>query len=288
MEPLFYSLATLLVWIAASVVYHLVMVFIAGAFGIRTRTVRIGFGPTLFHKQVGNWIFSLGAIPAGGYTQFHGYDEHGNDEQGEEYLANAEPPIPASSLWRNARPLAQMLTILSGPLSIVLLSAICLAVPVLMGGRQLGVSSTEQANIHPTGVPGLTLYDQPATSEGQVSLFRETVVEWTLRLATFQSMDGWGGLIAFFWTCGGVGALSFGAWLSSTGVLLLGFGLFNLLPVPVLNGFTFLMTAIRGATGRKVPENVRIGFTYVGLVAVLLFLGRALWVDYRWLERLFS
>ena len=53
---------------------------VAGYFGIRTRRVRIGYGPTLFTWAGQNWNLEFGALLAGGYTQFVGSEEAANDK----------------------------------------------------------------------------------------------------------------------------------------------------------------------------------------------------------------
>jgi membrane-associated protease RseP (regulator of RpoE activity) len=131
----------------------------------------------------------------------------------------------------------------------------------------------------------LTLRGQPAYWGAQGVLFRDTALEFSLRLVSFQSLEGWGGLVAFFVTCGALGTLSFEAWLSAVGVTLLWFGAFNLLPVPLLNGFHLLQALGRWVTGRDLPENARLALTYVSLLAMLVLLGRATWVALRWLWR---
>src|SRR5262249_55006986 len=148
---------------------------------------------------------------------------------------------------------------------------------------QLETCAAEESQVVPCGVPGLRLGDEPASWQAQAALFRETAVEFFIRLITFQSLDGWGGLGAFIVTSGPLGELSFAAWLSAIGVVVLGIGAFNLLPVPTLIGFEFLRALGRWVTGRGVPENVRIASTWAGLLAILILSGRAAWVDLRWL-----
>jgi membrane-associated protease RseP (regulator of RpoE activity) len=280
MELALYSLAALLVWIAAIVVFHLTIAFVGTFFGIRVREVGIGYGPTVLKKVGPNWTFRVAAIPLAGYTQFHGFDDLAPDD-----MPVLQDGSPQAGGYRDASPLAQMLTVLSGPLAVALLGVVCIAAPIWVGARQLEACSSDESFVHPCGVRGLRLGHEPVSWQSQIALFRDTAVEFTIRLATFRSLDGWGALVAFFLTAGGVGVLSFAGWLSSIGVLLLWVGAFNLLPVPGLNGFQFLLALGRWASGRALPEKARIAMTYVGLLAILVFSGRVAWVDLRWLWR---
>jgi regulator of sigma E protease len=50
-------------------------------FSIDTPSFSIGFGPRLISKKIGNTVFSLSAIPLGGYVEIAGNEEIGQGEQ---------------------------------------------------------------------------------------------------------------------------------------------------------------------------------------------------------------
>lgn len=52
-------------------------------FGVRTPSFSIGFGPQLLKKKIGDTIFTLSAIPFGGYVEIAGSEEIGQGEQKE-------------------------------------------------------------------------------------------------------------------------------------------------------------------------------------------------------------
>jgi regulator of sigma E protease len=52
-------------------------------FGVRTPSFSIGFGPQLLSKKIGDTVFSLSAIPLGGYVEVTGMAEMGQGEQKE-------------------------------------------------------------------------------------------------------------------------------------------------------------------------------------------------------------
>lgn len=52
-------------------------------FGVRTPSFSIGFGPQLLKKKIGDTLFTLSAIPFGGYVEIAGSEEPGQGEQKE-------------------------------------------------------------------------------------------------------------------------------------------------------------------------------------------------------------
>lgn len=78
------------------------------------------------------------------------------------------------------------------------------------------------------------------------------------------------------------GSLEFLAFIS------LQLGIFNLLPIPVLDGGHVLFLGIEGTMRRDLPERVKERVTMVGLVALLLFFVVVFYFDVDKLRRLFS
>jgi regulator of sigma E protease len=52
-------------------------------FGIRTPSFSIGFGPQLLKKKIGDTVFTLSALPFGGYVEIAGSEEPGQGDQSE-------------------------------------------------------------------------------------------------------------------------------------------------------------------------------------------------------------
>ena len=52
-------------------------------FGVKTPSFSIGFGPQLLKKKIGDTVFTLSAIPFGGYVEIAGSEEPGQGEQKE-------------------------------------------------------------------------------------------------------------------------------------------------------------------------------------------------------------
>ena len=57
-------------------------------FSIRTPSFSIGFGPKIFSRKIGDTLFSLSAIPLGGYVEIAGAAEVGQGEQKDAYATD--------------------------------------------------------------------------------------------------------------------------------------------------------------------------------------------------------
>jgi membrane-associated protease RseP (regulator of RpoE activity) len=56
----------------------------------------------------------------------------------------------------------------------------------------------------------------------------------------------------------------------------------NLLPIPCLNGFHFLTALFEELTGQRIRFGIKLALTYVGLLGLMVFMPRAVWIDLRW------
>lgn len=75
-------------------------------FRVKTPSFSIGFGPKLISKQIGDTLFSISAIPFGGYVEIAGIEEVG---QGEQKEAKRQDDVSFTT-----KPYYQKLLILSG------------------------------------------------------------------------------------------------------------------------------------------------------------------------------
>jgi len=75
-------------------------------FRVKTPSFSIGFGPKLINKQIGDTLFSISAIPFGGYVEIAGIQEVGQGEQKEAFRRD--------ELSFSEKPYYQKLIILSG------------------------------------------------------------------------------------------------------------------------------------------------------------------------------
>jgi membrane-associated protease RseP (regulator of RpoE activity) len=269
---LLYALAAYLMIYVALGVYHAPIAYLGVRCGLIIEGMQFGYGPILYRRQFDGWELAIKLVPFGGYTEFK-MDETPQEE---------DQPEGSGRLEGLSGLTAAGITV-SGPVVTALLGLAVAGLPVWAGADQLVVTAPADSMVHPCAVPGLALRGEPSTWDGQYTLFRETAVEFTLRLVTFQSLSEWGGLFGFIVTCGGVGALSAWAWLSSVGVVLVWIGLVNLLPVPPLNGYHALCGVYKAITGKPLSKRWRMALIWIGVLVMLVLTVRTMWIDVRWL-----
>lgn len=95
-------------------------------FKIRTPSFSIGFGPHLISKKIGGTLFSISAIPLGGYVEIAGAAEVGQGEQ-QEALARDEHSFAAKPFW-------QKFLVMSGGILFNMIFAYTIMIFVCMAG----------------------------------------------------------------------------------------------------------------------------------------------------------
>jgi regulator of sigma E protease len=84
-------------------------------FNVKTPSFSIGFGPRLISKKIGDTVFSLSAIPLGGYVEIAGSAEMGQGDQKEAHVTD-ESSFATKPYW-------QKITIMLGGISFNLIFA---------------------------------------------------------------------------------------------------------------------------------------------------------------------
>jgi membrane-associated protease RseP (regulator of RpoE activity) len=253
-------------------VYVLAIDFAARAFRITPCEVKVGFGKSLCSFKVGATVYALGWVPLGGYTKFLNEDDKDS--------AGIDPRLEPGRFLASS-PFVRMSVMMAGPLSSLLLGLILLGVPVMTESNQLALTTQEKSIIQPCSFTGLTVLPQPSTWEGQWQFFRDTWLDLIRRLFLFESLDGRAYLVGFFVTSGLAAEISVSAWMTMMASLALFNGVFNLLPLPVLNGGHLVFLLIESLIGRA-RESVLVGSMYIGLLFVLVMFGRLVWADCVW------
>lgn len=156
----------------------------------------------------------------------------------------------------------------SGPASVLLIGATLLTAATGVPGSEVIVDRTAAIRVEPSGVPDLSLTNRPATFQSQIDLCGNTFVEFFLRLFTLQSLEGWGGILSCFVTCGAAANASVGAWMSCFGTLCVFLGIQNLIPLGSLNGGHLVMLFYETFFG-KPPERVLNAWFKIGILIVL-------------------
>ena len=91
----------------------------------------------------------------------------------------------------------------------------------------------------------------------------------------------WGGPISWSYTSAVAGVQIVGGWLACQGLFVLVLGIMNLLPVPLLNGFKFIMLLFE-ACGLKISESLHKKFMMIGLPMILGLMMMCVVLDIRW------
>jgi membrane-associated protease RseP (regulator of RpoE activity) len=267
-----FALATLLVYQIANLIYVLAQAALAHWCGVKVQEVAIGF-PTIWKRKVGAWDVRVGVFPFGSSTRF--------SEEGDDPWDEGLPPPPGT--FEAATSLGKLIIVAVGPLSLFLMGLFLLAIPVWYGANQLAAVPPGDSQVRPCAVGGLAFQDRPSSWDQQFELFRQTALEFFSRLLLLRSMDGWGGILGFFVTCGAAGVISPWGWLTCIGVVMVTLGVVNLLPCPGLNGFHAASALCEMVTGDALSRRVRTRASCIGVLFIWLVFARAEWIDIRWL-----
>ena len=269
MLSILFASATIAMCFLVTALYCCSMAFVGRRLGATVERVGIGIGPLLATFRCGGCEIELRPCPVSGHVKF---------------LGNADPStngLPSGSIL-TLSPFRRLAIFGAGPLSAIVTGLILVAIPVIIPSRQLVATSPTETEIVPCAAQGLAIRDTATTWKGQYDFFVDTVGEYLFRLATFRSLKGWGGLVGCLVTCTAVAQHSTMAWLTCIGVLALANGFVNAMPVPMLNGGHALFVIYMVITGREVAERTMIVLSLLGLVFILVLLGRMIWLDVTW------
>lgn len=98
-------------------------------FGIKTPTFSIGFGPQLLAKKIGDTVFTLSAIPLGGYVEIAGYVDspEGTSSPSNSHATNEKQ-------YFNQKPFYQQLCVMLGGIAFNLIFAYIAFTVLFMSG----------------------------------------------------------------------------------------------------------------------------------------------------------
>lgn len=295
--------------------------------GIKVNEFAIGMGPAIFTKQKGETLYSLRAIPMGGYCAMEGEDDESND--------------PRS--YDRARPINKFLTILAGPVMNLLLASIIFFIvglntgitttsignftdnsPAKEAGMEIGDEVREVNHTKIDNFPEISQIvneyykDKDISEPIEVKVYRESFneelafdvkpqkengnvyfgVESKLRKASFFEAIKLGfietgknialifiilgrlftGEIAVSALSGPVGVVKelgnqaqngLMSLLYFLGYISVNLGVFNLLPIPALDGSKLVSSIYEMITGKRVNKKLEEKVTIVGFVLLI-------------------
>ncbi len=271
MSILLYSLLTIVAYGVVTAVYVVVQAIVGRAVGATVEGISVGFGPKVlsFNRNSTDYTFRL--LPIGGSTKFVGEPEDEDD------LIQQNRPLSFDEL----PVISRMLVVLSGPLSNLVIGLSLFYAATQFPNSLLIVEENAGNQINPSGVPNLAIEASAATISSQLEFFKLAVCTFFNKLVTFQSLEGWGGLLGFLTTCGAVATHSFGGWLSCLAILCLGTFLVNMIPIIPMNGGALVLLVCEPVLG-KPSQKLLVGSMLLYFPIAIAACVRLLIADLHW------
>ena len=126
---------------------------------------------------------------------------------------------------------------------------------------QLAVGMELPIKIEPSAVPGLGIQRVATTWAGQTEVFDATFLSFFRHIISGEGLRDWGAGVGFLVTAGAVAAHSLEAWCTCMGIMSIGMGLFNMLPIPVLNGGHIFLCLVE-IIDRRLVDRLRLPLAY--------------------------
>jgi regulator of sigma E protease len=173
------SLAAAILVLVVIFVHELGHFLVGKLCDVEVRVFSMGFGPTLFARQVGETVYRIAMIPLGGYVRMAGYEEEGGDP--EDIPADPSRGFTAKSLWQRAA------IIVAGPAVNLLFAVLVLFGCALAYG--VGVASDKPtidgvATGRPAEQVGLRHGDTVVAIDGK------TIANWDEMVAAIVASNG--------------------------------------------------------------------------------------------------
>lgn len=311
---------------------------VAKLIGVRVFEFALGFGPSLAKRTWGDTVYSLRAVPLGGFVKVAGMDPTPE---------NIEHSIPEDVMFGH-KPLWQRLALVAaGPfmnfvLAFLLITAyhmtvaipptiqglesgspaveaglepgdqivsidghstpttrrvvelvrpragIPLQVSVLRGKQELSFTITPRFDeVTQVGMLGVILFDQereallPSLRRGVIETYQWSVgiARSIVRMIAGRIRTELSGPVGIFVITGSAVQEGLGSFLRLAILLNINLGLFNLLPIPILDGFWVLLLIIEAIRGRPLEPEQRGMAQFVGFALLLLLLVFATYQD---------
>ena len=208
---------------------------VAKLMGMRVDEFAIGFGPVLWQKQKGETLYSLRAIPLGGFNRIAGMNPE-------------DPWTPDSYKAKSVG--ARMFTIVAGALMNFVLAAVVFAI-IYFFWRNVGFFGSMWG--------------------GFLHMLKVTV--WMLHglwaIITGTAAADLSGPLGVVMVAGDVAAHGMRAVLNFIAFLSVNLGIINLLPLPALDGGHFVLLILEALRGKPLPDKAMEYIQYVGIALIL-------------------
>lgn len=280
-----WTIAALLGFMFITAAFQFSMAIVGRIAGVHVQEVAVGVSGKLIGFRVFGMNCRINWFPLGGYTKFlatHLEDDAdfaGTDEDADHHSSDDADKIALDQV----SVLARLAILVVGPLSNVVLGAVLLWLPIQAQQPQLVFDSNVTAMADLPAALEAAKSSPPSNWTGQWELVQNTGLFYTQRLATFRSLDGWGGPVAGIVSIGRAGDESIWHGCSMLGVLGITLGIVNFMPIPMLNGFQILSECCGIAVRSPAGSKLRIYAFMAGLMFILVLFCRMLWLDFQWI-----
>jgi len=147
------------------VFFHELGHFVAARyFGVKVEVFSIGFGKRLFNRQIGETVWSISAIPLGGYVRMKGQDD--SDPTQKSYDADS---------YNTKTPLQRIVISLAGPFANFLLAFLLYFAITLIGIPKLLTVVADVNTTHPAYLAGIRNGDTIKSIDGIATTYWEDI-----------------------------------------------------------------------------------------------------------------
>ncbi len=199
-------------------------------FGVKVNKFAIGFGPILLSRKIGETNYELRLLPLGGFVQCHGENPESKVKRG----------FFSLSWWKRS------LIALAGPFASILLGFLILYGLLLFNGWPLIAGLVKAVKL-------------------VVFVFTSTYQALTGTLPKALSSEGVSGPVMIVKIMSDSLKNSFQQFLQVLALVSLSLGMFNLFPLPMLDGGHVFLYTLEGIRGKKWPVKVYAIWNLIGI-----------------------
>lgn len=215
-------------------------------FGVKVKKFAIGFGPIILSKQIGETSYEVRLLPLGGFVQCDGEDPESNVHRGFFSLP-----------WYK-----RALIALAGPLASLLLGYLILYTILLVNGWPLLAALVKAGSI-------------------VALMFTKTYQFFAGTLPPAEAVQGSGvaGPIMIVKLLSDSLKDSITQFMFLLSMISLSLGMFNLFPLPMLDGGHVFLYTLEGIRGKKWPVKAYVIWNNIGVVLLSALMLYAVWSD---------
>lgn len=249
MQTFLFILITLVILTVLVVAHEFGHYLAAKKAGVYVIEFAVGMGPKLFEHRGAETRFTVRAFPIGGFCRMYGELE---DEDDEDVVEEDLSDIPQERSFLNLPKGKKLLVLLAGVAMNFLFGYLLIFSVYLAHGRGLLVAFTQSARTF--GIFAGAIYASLAM-----------LFTGKLGINDFAGPVGMVGMVGTY------AAHGFGALIFFTALISVNLGIFNLLPLPALDGGQAVITFIEWITGKNIDPKKVGWINGIGFAALMVF-----------------